>query len=54
LLALNVSDRIARITLSRAPVNAINDELLAQFHAAIDELLRREDWNVMMIESSQT
>jgi enoyl-CoA hydratase len=52
LLALNVSDRIARITLSRAPVNAINDQLLAQFHAAIDDLLRREDWNVLMIESS--
>jgi len=52
LLALNVSDRMARITLSRAPVNAINDELLMQFHAAIDELLHREDWNVLIIDSS--
>lgn len=52
MLDLNVSGGIARITLCRAPVNAINDELLRSFHVALDTLEKRSDWNVLLIESS--
>lgn len=52
MLDLNVSDRIARITLSRGPVNAINDALLAHFNMALDELEKRSDWNILLIDSS--
>lgn len=52
MLVLNVSDSIARITLSRAPVNAINDELMQKFHIALDALEARSDWHILLIDSS--
>ncbi len=52
MLDLNVSGGVARMTLCRAPVNAINDELLSGFHVALDTLEKRSDWNVLIIESS--
>lgn len=40
------------LTLDRAPVNAINDEWLAQFHAIMDELEAREDIAIIHVRSA--
>ena len=53
MLEISCQGRIAVLTLSRAPVNAINDELIAAFHGALDSLSERGDWNVLHIRSSQ-
>ena len=44
--------RVAVLTLSRAPVNAINDELIAAFHGALDTVGERSDWNVLHVRSA--
>lgn len=41
------------LTLDRAPVNAINDEWLAKFHALLDGLSERKDVVVLHIRSGQ-
>lgn len=41
------------LTLDRAPVNAINDEWLAKFHALLDRLSGRKDIVVLHIRSNQ-
>lgn len=41
------------LTLDRAPVNAINDEWLAKFHALLDRLSERKDIVVLHIRSNQ-
>lgn len=41
------------LTLNRAPVNAINDEWLAKFHALLDQLSARKDIVVLHIRSNQ-
>lgn len=38
MLELSVTDRIAVVTLNRAPVNSINDEWMARMNAILDEL----------------
>ena len=53
MLKLDCTNRIARLTLDRAPVNAINADWLAAFGSVLDELGRREDWHVLHIRSSQ-
>lgn len=40
------------LTLDRGPVNAINDEWLAGFHAVLDEVERREDISLLHIRSA--
>jgi enoyl-CoA hydratase len=45
--------RIAVLTLSRPPVNAIDDEMIAAFHRVLDELAGRSDWQVLHIRSAQ-
>jgi enoyl-CoA hydratase/carnithine racemase len=53
-LHLLLRDRVARVTLQRPPVNAINGEWLAVFDRLLDELdRRREDWQVLHLRSSQ-
>jgi enoyl-CoA hydratase/carnithine racemase len=52
-LELLVHDRVARLTLKRPPVNAINGEWLATFHRLLDELDRRDDWQVLHVRSAQ-
>lgn len=53
-LHLLLRDRVARVTLQRPPVNAINGEWLAMFDRLLDELdRRREDWQVLHLRSSQ-
>lgn len=48
-----VTDRVARITLARPPVNAIGGEWLQEFHAALDHLLAHDDWRVLHLCSAQ-
>ena len=52
MLPLNVAGGIATLALDRPPVNAMNDEWVAAFHARLDELGTREDWSVLHIRSA--
>lgn len=45
--------RVAVLTLARPPVNAINDELIAALHGALDKLAAGNDWTVLQIRSAQ-
>lgn len=49
---LEVAGGIARLTLASAPVNAMSSQLLAAVNDAIDGLLARNDWQVLVIASS--
>jgi enoyl-CoA hydratase/carnithine racemase len=53
MLELLLHERVARLTLERPPVNAINREWLAKFHRVLDELGQRNDWQVLHLRSSQ-
>ena len=53
MLKLDLEPGVARLTLDRAPVNAINSEWMAAFHRLLDGLARRDDWQVLHIRSSQ-
>src|SRR5437764_2303640 len=52
-IELTQRGRIAIATLSRPPVNAIDDSMIADFHAILDALVPREDWQVLHIRSAQ-
>jgi len=52
LIGLGVADRIATVTLGRAPVNAFNAEMFATFHGILDGLATRTDWSVLHVRSS--
>src|SRR5208337_3108879 len=45
--------RIAIATLSRPPVNAIDDAMIADFHAILDDLERRKECQVLHVRSAQ-
>jgi enoyl-CoA hydratase len=53
MITLTVGSRIATLTLSRAPVNAISAEWLTLFGARLDELSQRADWHVLHLRSDQ-
>jgi enoyl-CoA hydratase len=53
MMSLTVADRIATLTLSRAPVNAISAEWIAQFDLRLDQLGARQDWTVLRLRSDQ-
>ena len=46
-------ERVAVLTLARAPVNAIDDGLIAAFHSSLDEVCARDDWSVLHVRSAQ-
>jgi enoyl-CoA hydratase len=48
-----VRGRIAVVTLARPPVNAIDDVMIGELHSTLDELERREDWQVLHFRSAQ-
>jgi enoyl-CoA hydratase/carnithine racemase len=52
LIGLTVAERIATVTLGRAPVNAFNAEMFEAFHGILDGLAARGDWSVLHIRSS--
>jgi enoyl-CoA hydratase len=53
MLRLETEGRIARLTLDRAPVNAISADWLQAFHQKLDTLAARPDWHVLHIRSAQ-
>jgi enoyl-CoA hydratase/carnithine racemase len=50
---LSVQGRVARLTLSRPPVNAISEEWGDAFMDLLDGLERRDDWSVLHLRSDQ-
>jgi enoyl-CoA hydratase/carnithine racemase len=52
-LADGCDGRVAVITLSRPPVNAIDDVMIETFHRLLDELALQPDWRVLHIRSDQ-
>lgn len=52
LITLDVTGRIAQVTLNRAPVNAFNTGLFAAFHEILDTLEPRDDWSVLHVRSA--
>jgi enoyl-CoA hydratase/carnithine racemase len=53
MFTLSIGDNVARLTLSRAPVNAISEQWLRLFADKLDELEMRSDWTVLHIRSDQ-
>ena len=53
MLKLELQGAVARLILDRPPVNAVSSAWLAAFHAQLDALSRRGDWQVLHILSSQ-
>ena len=51
LIELAIAERIATVTLARAPVNAFNADMFKAFHAILDGLVARTDWGVLHIRS---
>jgi len=51
LIGLTVAERIATVTLGRAPVNAFNAHMFETFHGILDGLAARSDWSVLHIRS---
>ena len=44
---------VAVVTMARPPVNAIDDAMIADFHAVLDVLSARDDWQVLHVRSAQ-
>lgn len=53
MIDLTMRGRVAVATLNRAPVNAIDEQLIAAFNGVLDQLRGRDDWSVLHIRSSQ-
>jgi enoyl-CoA hydratase/carnithine racemase len=53
MIKVAIADRVATVTLSRPPVNAISAEWVALFSAELDKLAARTDWQVLHIRSDQ-
>jgi enoyl-CoA hydratase/carnithine racemase len=49
---LQVADGVATLLLDRAPVNAMSDAWVAEFHSLLDALDVRDDWSVLHIRSA--
>jgi enoyl-CoA hydratase len=52
MIDLQVSSRIATVTLDRPPANALNAAWVERFHEILDQLERRDDWQVMHVRSA--
>jgi len=53
MIDLSRRGRVAVLTLARAPVNAIDDELITAFHQRLDELSADDGWQVLHLRSNQ-
>jgi enoyl-CoA hydratase/carnithine racemase len=51
MLGMTITDAVATLTLSHAPVNAIGEEWIRRFDAALDDLAARSDWKVLHLRS---
>jgi enoyl-CoA hydratase/carnithine racemase len=52
MIDLQISSRIATVTLDRPPANALNATWVERFHQILDELEQRDDWSVMHVRSA--
>ncbi len=52
MLDLIVTHGVATLTMANAPVNAMSDAWMAEFHAHLDALDKRDDWAVLHIRSA--
>lgn len=52
MIELKRRGRIATVVLSRPPVNAINDDMIAALNRVLDELAGGGDWTVLHIRSA--
>jgi enoyl-CoA hydratase len=53
MIELSRRGRVAVATLSRPPVNAIDDAMINAFHGVLDQLAAADDWQVLQIRSNQ-
>jgi enoyl-CoA hydratase/carnithine racemase len=53
MIRLEIAGRIATVTLSRPPVNAISTEWIAHFDSTLEQLAARSDWHILHIRSDQ-
>jgi enoyl-CoA hydratase len=53
MIELSRRGRVAVATLSRPPVNAIDDALIAALHGVLDRLAQDGDWQVLHLRSAQ-
>ena len=53
MIELSRRGRVAVATLSRPPVNAIDDAMIGAFHALLDALSVERDWQLLHIRSSK-
>ena len=53
MLKLAIADAVATLTLSRSPVNAINEDWVRLFCNMLDDLAARKNWNVLHLRSDQ-
>ncbi|MBI4273920.1 MAG: enoyl-CoA hydratase/isomerase family protein [Rhizobiales bacterium] len=53
MFTLAIDDHVATLTLDRPPVNAISDQWVAQFDAALNEIMESADLKVLHIRSAQ-
>ena len=51
MLDLEIKDGIARITMNRAPLNALNPELISQMRKTLADLAKSRDCRALMIDS---
>ncbi|MGI4801063.1 MAG: enoyl-CoA hydratase/isomerase family protein, partial [Janthinobacterium lividum] len=51
-IEVNVDAGIAILALGRAPVNAMDDAFVAEFHHILDGLAARRDWSVLHLRST--
>jgi enoyl-CoA hydratase len=54
MLEVNIAHRIAIVTLSRPPVNAINDDWVRLFSNVLDDLAARPGWVLLHLRSNQS
>src|SRR5262249_2260630 len=53
MLRVSIAERIATLTLSRPPVNAINEEWVRLFCTTLDNLAGKKNWNILHLRSDQ-
>ena len=52
MLYLQIADGVATLVMDGAPVNALSDARVAEFHSLLDGLDERDDWSVLHIRSA--
>jgi enoyl-CoA hydratase/carnithine racemase len=53
MIKVSTNAGVATLVLSRPPVNAVSEEMIAQLDATLDELAARTDWKVLHLRSDQ-